>query len=242
MSGHSKWHKLKNKKGKTDSARANLFTKLCRNITVAAQQGGGDPEMNFSLRLAVEKARAGNVPKDNIDRAIKRGTGELSDGTVLETILYEGFGPHGTAFLVEAVTDNKNRTVSELKHAFQEHGGSLGGPGSVQWQFMHRGVIRLGAEDVAKIPDIDTFQLSVIDAGAEDILSTSHGLEIRTALDRFQQVLEFVKKAQYEPETAALEWVAKDILSVSDEDHEKVASLAEVLDELDDVKEVYTNT
>ncbi|PIT86910.1 MAG: YebC/PmpR family DNA-binding transcriptional regulator, partial [Candidatus Magasanikbacteria bacterium CG10_big_fil_rev_8_21_14_0_10_43_6] len=134
MSGHSKWSKIQHKKGRTDKARSNLFTKLLRSVTLAAQEGGMDPDMNFSLRLAVEKAKAGNVPKDNIDRAIKKGGGAAKDGVVFEEVVYEGFGPHGVALIIEALTDNKNRTVSEIKHLLAKSGGSLAGPGSVQWQ------------------------------------------------------------------------------------------------------------
>lgn len=244
MSGHSKWHKIQHKKGKNDAKRGNMFTKLCRAVTVAAQQGGGDPDMNFSLRLAVEKARAGNVPKDNIERAIKRGTGELKDGAVLEEVTYEGFGPNGVAFLVDAVTDNKNRTVSEVKHAFTKHGGSLGGPGSVQWQFEKRGVVRLsdlrnklsGSGD-----SMDDFELSVIDAGAQDVKESEFGVEIHTTVESFAKVLDAVKEINVEPDDSSLEWVAKETIKLEDELLQRVSTLHEALDELDDVRAVYSN-
>ncbi len=241
MSGHSKWHKLKNKKGKTDAARANVFTKLCRAVTMAAMQGGGDPTMNFTLRLAVEKARAANVPKDNIDRAIKRGIGE-NDGAVLETLRYEGFGPEGSAFVVEAVTDNRNRTASDMKHVFSKHGGSLAGPGAVEWQFVHRGVIHIPTEQLGTfLPKKDEAELDLIDRGAEDLVWGEDGLEIVTDPTHFQKVLELLESWHIVPKESGLEWVAKESLTVSEDLIEKVFALYEALDEHDDVKAVYTN-
>ncbi len=244
MSGHSRWSKIQHKKGKTDKARSNLFTKLCRAITIAAQQGGGDPDMNFSLRMAIDKAKEGNVPKDNIERAIKNGTGELKEGVVLEEALYEGFGPGGVAFLVECVTDNKNRTVSEVKHAFGKNGGSMGGPGSVQWQFEHLGVVRIGESEKSKIKSLmsgNEFELSLIDAGVEDIIESEFGLEIRCARELFQKVLEAVQVFDLKIEDSGLEWVAKEEIDVEEAVSEKVGKLYEIFDELDDVKGIYTN-
>lgn len=242
MSGHSKWSKIQHKKGKLDTARGSLFTKLCKAITVAASQGGGDPDTNFSLRLAIEKAKSGNVPKDNIERAVTRGSGELSEGAHFEETIYEGFGPGGTAFLVEAVTDNKNRTVSEIKHAFSMFGGSLGGPGSVQWQFNRQGVVRMqNVEFKIQNEKNNDFQLELVDAGVDDIIESKYGVELRCPVEKLQLVLEVVKKFDIEPEDSGLEWIAKEEMTLSEDDGKKVEKLYEALDELDDVEAVYTN-
>ncbi len=241
MSGHSKWSKIRHKKGKADAARSNIFTKLSRGITVAAREGGGDLDMNFSLRLAVEKAKAANMPKDNIERAIKRGTGELKDGAVIEEILYEGFGPEGIAFLVDAVTDNKNRAVSEIKHAFSKYGGSLGGPGSVQWQFEHKGVIRFTTDKKNSIPDWETAQLELMDAGAEDIIESEEGVEIITNMKQFQPTTKVFETLGIEADESGIEWIAKESLSLDEQASEKVEKLYDALDELDDVRSVFTN-
>ncbi len=243
MSGHSKWSKIQHKKGRTDKARSSLFTKLCKGITVAAQQGGGDPDMNFSLRLSINKAKEGNVPKDNIDRAIKRGTGELKGDLVLEESLYEGFGPGGVAFLVECVSDNKNRTVSEVKNAFNKGGGSMGGQGSVKWQFENLGVVRFGAlQDIRNKIKFDEFELDIIEAGAEDIVESEYGIEIRCGREVFANVLGVVESFGLEPEDSGLEWVGMEEMDISDEIAEKASNLYDSLDELDDVKGVYMNT
>lgn len=241
MAGHSKWANIKHKKGKADKARSNIFTKVSRMITVAAREGGGDPDMNVALRLAIQKAKAANMPKDNISRAVKRGTGELKDGAVLEEIIYEGFGPNGVAFLVDSVTDNKNRTVSEVKHAFSKHGGSLGGPGSVQWQFERKGVIRFTADKKAAITDWDEFQLSLMDAGAEDILDEQEGVEIVSPVESFQAVVTLFEQSGIDPDDSGLEWVAKEKVTLDESTANKVSTLYEALDELDDVRAVYTN-
>jgi YebC/PmpR family DNA-binding regulatory protein len=242
MSGHSKWSKIQHKKGKADKARSNLFTKLSRAVTIAAQTGGGDPEMNFSLRLAIDKAKAGNVPKDNIDRAVKRGAGELKDEAAVEEVIYEGYGPDGVPFLVETMTDNKNRTVSEVKHALSKHGGSLGSPGTVQWQFERMGVVRIAGEEAKKIVDKkDEFELAMIDAGASDIDTSEYGIEIRCPMQAFQSVLEAVQTFNVEPDDSGLEWIANEELVLDEAVSKKTEELADALDELDDVQAVYTN-
>ncbi|PIR76225.1 MAG: YebC/PmpR family DNA-binding transcriptional regulator [Candidatus Magasanikbacteria bacterium CG10_big_fil_rev_8_21_14_0_10_42_10] len=240
MSGHSRWSKIQHKKGKADAQRGNLFTKLCKAITMAAKDGGGDAEMNFSLRLAIEKAKGGNVPKDNIERAIKRGTGELKDGEEIQEVLYEGYGPGGIAVLVETLSDNKNRTVSEVKNAFTKNGGSLGSLGSVQWQFERQGVVILGHAQVSISKD--DLELALIDAGASDILEFDEHLEVRCPMDKFQSVVEALKTCGVgEPEDAGLKWVAKEEVGVDDGIAEKMEKLYDALDELDDVNEIYTN-
>lgn len=241
MSGHSKWHKIQHKKGKADKARSNMFTKLLRGVTVAAQQGGGDPDMNFSLRLAVDKAKAGNVPKDNIERAIKKGTGEVKDGVIFEEIMYEGFGPHGVALLIEALTDNKNRTVSEVKHILTKHGGSMAGPGSVQWQFEHRGVVRFSAEERANIRDWDSAQMMVMDAGVLDIEDGVEGVTFICAIEHLQDVLKVVDALPIESIDFGLEWIPKETMDINDMVEEQVTSLYDALEENDDVKNVFIN-
>jgi YebC/PmpR family DNA-binding regulatory protein len=242
MSGHSKWHKIQHKKGKADSARSNLFTKLSRAVTVAASSGGGDPAMNFSLRLAIDKAKAGNVPKDNIERAIKRGTGELNDGKIFEEVTYEGFGPSGVAFLVETVTDNKNRTVSEIKHAFSKFGGSMGGPGSVQWQFSNLGVIRISAEKKEGLGDKwSDLELDLMDAGVDDIIENELGVEFHCVPTSFQKVLEVINSYNLEIEDSGLEWIARETVNLGEQESVSVEKLYDTLDELEDVKAVYTN-
>lgn len=242
MSGHSKWHNIQGKKGKADKARSNLFTKAARAITVAVQQGGLDPDMNFVLRIAIDKAKAVNMPKENIERAIKRGTGASADGAALQEVLFEGFGPAGVAIMVEAVTDNNNRTVSDVKHVFGKFNCSLGGPGSVKWQFSRLGVVRINNEQLTinKV-NRDEFDLSLMDVGVEDILESEMGLEIQCPVENFQKVMEVIKKFNLEPESSGLEWVAKEPIELSEADSIKVREFCDLLDDLDDVREVYTN-
>ncbi|KKW42805.1 MAG: hypothetical protein UY92_C0003G0011 [Candidatus Magasanikbacteria bacterium GW2011_GWA2_56_11] len=242
MARHSKWHNIQVRKGKQDKLKGSAFTKLARLITIAAKEGGGNPEMNFSLRLAIEKAKAANLPKDNIDRAIKRGTGELGDEAALEELLYEGFGPGGIAFLVEVVTDNRNRSAGEVKNIFTKHGGSVAGPGSVQWQFERRAVVRVGESQRPKIKDREPeFELAVIDAGAEDIVVSELGWEIICAVDKFQPVLHTVERFGIEPEESGLEWLPKDRVSADEAGSEQAAGLYGALEDHDDVRAVYTN-
>lgn len=241
MSGHSKWHNIQGKKGKMDQLKANAFTKVGRLITVAAQQGGGDPDTNFSLRLAIEKAKSVNMPKDNIERAIKKGSGGNSAELSLHEVVYEGFGPNGVAILVEALTENPNRTVSEVKNAFSRHGGAMGGQGSVQWHFVHNGVVRLDADQKKKITNFADFELALIDAGADDIIESPDGVEIRSAVVSLNKIIEAVKKFGIEPSESGLEWTAKESIVLDDESGRKLGNLFEALDDLDDVKEVYTN-
>ena len=198
--------------------------------------------MNFTLRLAIDKAKAANVPKDNIERAVKRGTGELQDADAVEEVIYEGYGPDGVPLLVETMTDNKNRTVSEVKHAFSKHGGSLGSPGTVQWQFSRLGVIRLGESQKNKVESKKAeFELAVIEAGADDIIESEYGLEIRCPMQAFQQVLEAVQGFGIEPDDSGLEWIANEEMALDDATSKKIEALSDALDELDDVQAVYTN-
>jgi YebC/PmpR family DNA-binding regulatory protein len=237
MSGHSKWHNIQARKGKQDSLKANIFTKCAKVITVAAQHGG-DPTMNFSLRLAIDKAKAVGMPKDNIDRAIKRGTGELNDGIKMEELYYEGFGPGGVAILIKTVTDNRNRTLPELKHILSKHGGSIGGAGSVQWMFEQAGLIVVNKE---LIGSKDEFELLMIEAGAEDISEDEDQIEIKVKPEHFQKVLGNVKELGIETERAGVEWLAKDKVEVSSEISEQLEKIFEALEEQDDVENYFTN-
>lgn len=224
-----------------DQLKANVFTKMGRLITVAAQQGGGDPDTNFSLRLAIEKAKAVNTPKENIERAIKKGSGGNSAELSLHEVVYEGFGPGGVAVLVEALTENPNRTVSEVKNSFSRHGGTMGGSGSVQWQFLHNGVVRLDSEQKKKITNFGDFELAMIDAGADDIILSEEGIQIRSAVVNLNKIIEAVKKFGVISTEFGLEWIAKENITLDDENGRKLSNLFEALDDLDDVKEVYTN-
>ncbi len=225
-----------------DKLRSSIFTKVARMMTVAVREGGGDVNVNFSLRLAIDKAKAANMPKDNIERAIKRGTGELKEGETIEEGLYEGFGPGGAAFLVETLSDNKNRTVSEIKNIFIKHGGSMGSAGSVKWMFARQGVMRLaGISNFQFSISKSDFELQLIDTGASDIKENEFGLEIFCPVEKFQKVLEVIKKYNLEPESSGLEWVAKEPVSLAEEVSAKVSALYDALEELDDVREVYTN-
>lgn len=241
MSGHSKWHNIQAHKGKQDQKKAASFTKVARMITVAAKQGGGDPNMNFTLRLAIEKAKEVNLPKENIERAIKKGTGELADEIQLEEVMYEGFGPGGVGILVDVVTDNKNRTAPEMKHFFSLHGGTFAGPGSVKWQFNQKGAVRINAEEKAKITDKDSFELALIDAGAEDIQMHDFGIEVYCPVDKLQKVIETIKANGVEVAESGIEWIAKETTPVTPEVSEQLRALANALEAMDDVRAVYTN-
>ncbi len=238
MSGHSKWSTIKRQKGAADQKRGALFTKLGNNITIAAREGGGDAEMNFKLRLAMDKAKAANMPKENIERAIKRGTGELA-GDGIEEIVYEGFGPEGVAIYIEALTDNKNRTVANIKHILSKYGGNLGGPGSVAWMFDRKGVIRILSEDL-EISE-DDLSLKAIDAGAEDIVSEEDGIIIYTAPEKLEAVKKLLEKSGVKISFAETEFVPQDKVVVSEAAKSNLEKLYEELEENEDISNYYTN-
>lgn len=238
MSGHSKWATTHRQKEVADKKRASIFTKLARNIVVAAKDGK-DPEMNFKLRLAIDQARAANMPKDNIERSVAKGAGELG-GAIIEEVLYEAFGPQGAGLLIEATTDNKNRTVSDIKAILNKLGGSLGGANSVKWMFEQKGVIRI-PQEAYQGKNLDDFQLELIDFGASDVKEESGGLTIYTTREDLKSAEEKIRQAGYKMEYAGLEWIAKEQLDLSNEDNEKIEKIIEALDELDDVSSVYTN-
>ncbi len=236
MSGHSKWAQIKRQKGVADVRRGALFTKLSREITVAAKQGVPDPEMNFRLRLAVQKAREANMPADNIERAIKRATGGVEGGE-LQEIAYEGYGPHGVAILVEALTDNRNRTVAEVRSVFTRGGGSLAEAGAVAWQFDSRGVVTVNAQG----RDPEEVTLTAIDAGAEDFSVTDGTVEVYTAPGDLEAVRQALANAGYEVTSTELSMVPKTPIHLEGEDAVQVLRLLDKLEELDDVQRVYSN-
>ncbi len=238
MSGHSKWHNIQGRKGKQDAVRSNLFTKYAKGITIAAQKGG-DPTANFSLRLAIEKAKEVSMPKDNIDRAIKRGTGELDDGARMEELLYEGFGPGGVAILVKAVTDNKNRTAPDMKHIFSKYGGNMGGAGSVQWMFGEWGMITVAQKYL--VNGRLELELALIEAGAEDIQDDEEGIVVKTKVENLQKVLNKLKELNIEPLRSGIEWLAKDAVSIDEETGGKLEGLFGELEDHDDVEDYFTN-
>ncbi|GBD89154.1 putative transcriptional regulatory protein [bacterium BMS3Abin03] len=236
MSGHSKWSTIKRKKGAQDAKRGKLFTKLIKEITIAAREGGGDPNTNPRLRLAVDNAKAANMPADNIDRAIKKATGELEGVTYYE-LTYEGYGPGGIAILVEVATDNKNRTVADIRHIFSKYGGSMGETGSVAWMFDRKGVITLPAQDKTEDDILDI----VLEAGAEDLQTEEDFFEIQTDLENFEPVRKALVAAGLNIENASLQWIAKNTVEIKDETAEKVMKLIDALEDNDDVQNVYSN-
>ncbi len=236
MSKHSKWAKVKNFKGAVDAKRSAAFTKAGRVITVAAREGGGDPNFNFKLRTAIDQALSVNMPKDNIERAIKKGTGETGAERI-EEVVYEGFGPGGAAILAVALTDNRNRTSSSLKHIFAVHGGNMGGAGSVQWMFQKKGVIRVEGKTALAEP----IELDLIDAGAEDIKGEDDLLAITAPVDALAKVLAAVEKHSLKAESS-IEWLPKDPAPAPEAAvKEKLAELLEALDDDEDVNAVFTN-
>ncbi len=235
MAGHSKWANIKHKKAATDSKRAKIFTKITKELVIAARQGGGKPEDNPSLRLILQKARAANMPNKNIERAIGRGTGEIEGGELLE-LLYEGYAPNGVGMVIEVVTDNKNRAVAELRHTLNKYGGSMAEGGAVMWQFTRKGMVLVPQEQVA---DEDEFFLVAADAGAEDI-EFSDPVEVICALDDFQAVQEALSDAGYNFEEANLIYDANNQMDLEVKEAMQVLKLVEQLEELDDVQNVHT--
>jgi YebC/PmpR family DNA-binding regulatory protein len=236
MAGHSKWANIQHRKGAQDKKRGKLFTKLIREITVAAKMGGGDADANPRLRMAIDKAKAQSMPKDNIERAVKRGAGEL-EGADYQEIRYEGYGPGGTAVMVDCLTDNKNRTVAEVRHAFSKFGGNLGADGSVNYLFNHVGQILYppGADE-------DAIMEAAIEAGAEDIIvDDDKSIEVLTAPGDFEVVRDGMLAAGHEPETAQLTMRASTNSELGAKEAESMIRMLEVLEDLDDVQEVYSN-
>ena len=236
MSGHSKWATIKHKKGATDAKRGKVFTKLIKEITVAARSGGGDAGANARLRKAVSDAKAANMPNDTIDRAIKRGTGEL-EGVSYDEITYEGYGPGGVAIMIDSMTDNRNRTVAEIRHIFSKNGGNMGASGSVSYLFDKKGYIVV--EKTAKSED-ELFEI-VTEAGAEDLREDGENFEIITSPDSFDRVLSAVKDAGVEPQVAEVEMIPQNQVKLEGSDARQMLKLMEALEEHEDVQQVSAN-
>jgi YebC/PmpR family DNA-binding regulatory protein len=236
MSGHSKWSSIKHKKGAADAKRGKLFSKLARAITVAARDGGGDTDGNPALATAVQKAREASMPKDKIQKAIDTGTGANTDGANYEHVLYEGYGPAGVAVLVEALTDNRNRASAEIRHAFSTHGGGLGEPGSVAWNFEKKGVVVVDADRYSE-DDV----MPAIDAGAEDVQEEGDKMRILSEPTDLTGVKAALEEAGVEIESAALATEPKSTVELKGHDAERMIDLLEVLDDQDDVDQVYAN-
>ena len=236
MAGHSKWKQIKRKKAVTDSRRASAWTKIIREITVAAKAGGGDPDGNPRLRLAIDGARAVNMPKENIERAIKKGTGEL-EGADYQELTYEGYGPGGAAIIIESTTDNPNRTVAEVRHAFSRNGGNLGATGSVAWMFDRKGQVYLDATRY----DEDSTLEAALEAGAEDFVREGEQYIVSTAPTAIHAVHDALKAKGIVAESAEIAMVPKSAVKVEGGDAEKLIKLVETLEELDDVSKVFSN-
>lgn len=236
MAGHSKWANIQHRKNTQDAKRGKLFTRLIREITVAARMGGGDPGANPRLRLAVDKALTANMPRDTVDRAIKRGAGAL-EGVEYEEIRYEGYGPGGVAVMVDTMTDNRNRTVAEVRHAFSKCGGNLGTSGSVAFQFTEQGILNYPSGcDEEQIMDV------AIEAGADDVVNYPDGsVDVLTAPDAFSQIREAMVAAKLEPESAEVTQRAASNITLGFEDAQKMVKLLELLEDLDDTQNVYSN-
>ncbi|MCO6510624.1 MAG: YebC/PmpR family DNA-binding transcriptional regulator [Aridibacter famidurans] len=236
MSGHSKWHSIKHKKGAADAKRGKIFTRLIREITVAARDGGGDVDMNPRLRKAVADAKAANMPADNIDRAIKRGTGEM-EGVSYEEITYEAYGPGGVAILIETMTDNRNRTVAELRHLLSKNNGNLGESGSVAWMFDRKGYFVVPKEQRS---EDELFEIA-IEAGAEDLKDYESNFEIFTAQDAFEDVKKAVEDAGINPEVAEVSMIPQNYIKLEGADAQAMLKLYDAIDDHDDVQNVYSN-
>ncbi len=236
MAGHNKWKQIKRKKAVTDSRRSSVWTKCIREITVAAKAGGGDPNANPRLRTAIDAARAVNMPNENVDRAIKKGTGEL-EGAVYEEVTYEGYGPGGAAIFIEGTTDNPNRTVAEIRHAFSRRGGNLGAANSVAWMFDRKGQVTL---DARRWPEDATLEVA-LEVGAEDFVTDGDQYLITTAPSDWHAVQDGLKAKGYQVESAELAMVPKNTVRVEGDDAVKLLKLVEMLEELDDVSKVFSN-
>jgi len=237
MSGHSKWSTIKRKKGAADAKRGQLFTRLAKEIAIAAREGGGDVDVNFKLRLAIDHARRENMPKDNIDRAIKRGTGEDKSAGQIERMTYEGYASSGVAVLVDCLTENRNRTVAEIRHALSKGGGGMAEAGSVAWQFKHIAYFSIDAEEV----DFDKIFELAVESGADDITTDEETIEIFAPVEAFKAISDSLKKAGIDTEDEMLQFVPKQEMTLDKEKTLKVMRVIEELEDLDDVQNVYSN-
>jgi YebC/PmpR family DNA-binding regulatory protein len=237
MSGHSKWSTIKRKKAAVDAKRGNIFTRLAREIAIAARESGGDPDTNFALRLAVDRAKANNMPKDNIERAIKRGTGEDKSGAALEQIMYEGYAPNGIALIIEVVTDNRNRTVADIRHILSRAGGSMAEVGSVSWQFHRAAYFAISAESVNQEQIFDL----AVDAGADDIILGEDAIEIFAPVELFKEINDQLEAGGIDADEAALRMIPNTRMQLPVDKTLQVMRLIENLEDSDDVQEVYSN-
>lgn len=237
MSGHSKWANIKHKKGKADALRGKITTKISREITIAVRMGGADPTGNMKLKLALSKAKANNIPKDNIQRAIQKGAGAL-EGQSFEEITYEGYGPAGVAMMVSCLTDNRNRTAADVRHVFSKYGGNLGATGCVGYMFQQKGVFAVSKETGVEEDDL---MMVALEAGAEDIKNEEEGFEIVTTPDTFDDVEKALVDAGIEVEMAEITMIPDTMAELSAEDAERVQKMLDVLEDLDDVQDVYHN-
>ncbi len=236
MSGHSKWSTIKRKKGVADAKRGAVFTRLAREISIAARDGG-DPDTNFRLRLAVDKARGENMPKDNIERAIKKGTGEDKDGTIFEEVTFEGYGPHGSALMVTCVTDNRNRTVPDMRHAFSKSGGNMAELGAVGWQFDRKSYFSFPS---SQLSFDKTFELG-IEAGADDVVDGGDTIEVYGPVESFKTIADALHAAKVHPDEAGLRMIPKQEIELDVESTLKFMKMVETIEELDDVQDVFHN-
>jgi len=236
MSGHSKWSTIKHKKAATDAKRGKLFTRLAREIAIAAREGGGSPETNFSLRLAMDKAKGANMPKDNIERAVKRGTGELK-GEELVEVTYEGYAPNGVGLLIKVLTDNRNRTVADIRHTLSRNGGTMADAGAVSWQFERKGYIGI----IPNGSDEETVFDVAVEAGADDVVFAEDLIEVYAAQADFQAVRQALEDAGIEAETAELSMIPRSTIELERKDAIKVMGIIVSLEDLDDIQQVYSN-
>lgn len=236
MSGHNKWSKIKNKKGSEDARRGKIFTKLGRNISVAVREGGDNPDYNPALKVAIDKAKAENMPNDNIERAIKKASGD-TNGANFERIIYEGYAKDGVAVIVDCLTDNKNRTAPDIRHIFDKNGGNLGTDGSVMFMFNRKGLIEIEKDGI----DFDELMLNVIDLGAEDVSDEDDVYQIITSVEDFQTVLDGVKKENYKLSKADISYLADNLIDAQESNNKQIMKLIDALEDNDDVQEVYTN-
>lgn len=237
MSGHSKWSTIKRKKGAEDAKRGKVFTKIAREIVMAARKGGADPESNAALRLAMDKARAANMPKDNVERAIHRGAGIGDDAVEMEEIVYEGYGPHGVALVISVVTDNRNRTLSDLKYILSRNNGNLASAGSVTWQFMQKGYVEVSAEGA----DFEEAFLVAADAGADDVQQEEEIFAVYTPREELAVVANALEDAGYTVEERELIWMPQNEVEVNTDEALQIMGLIEKLEDLDDVQRVASN-
>ena len=237
MSGHSKWSTIKRKKAANDAKRGTMFTRLAREIVLAAREGGGDPEVNFTLRLAIERAKANNMPKDNIERAVRRGTGEDKEGAALEQIAYEAYAPHGVALMIEVVTDNRNRTIAELRHLLTKAGGNLADAGSVSWQFERAAYFAIPASRV----DEDEVFDAAVEEGAEDVIVGDDDIELIAPVEAFKRINDRLETMGVKPDEARLKLMPNSLIGLGPEQALQVMRLIEDIEDLDDVQQVFTN-